>query len=51
MNSRQKIKKDEAKTLSEKKEDIAFTIALKEAEKSKKGSLSKVKEHLYSLIS
>jgi hypothetical protein len=37
----------QATTLSaDEMEDLAFTIALKEAEKTGKGSLSKVKEHL-----
>ena len=42
----------EASTLSaDEMEDIAFMSALKEAEKSAKGSLSKVKAHLSKIAS
>lgn len=41
-----------ASTLSaDEMEDIAFMTALKEAEKSAKGSLSKVKAHLSKVVS
>ncbi len=42
----------EASTLSEEElEDVAFMRALKEAEKTSKGSLSKVKAHLAKVAS
>lgn len=51
MNLLKKMQK-EAKTLSAAEmEDIAFTRALKEAEKSPVGSLSKVKAHLSKMAS
>jgi hypothetical protein len=44
--------KKEASTLSkEEMEDVAFMRALKEAEKTAKGSLSKVKAHLSKVAS
>lgn len=47
-----KMMRKEASTLSsENREDVAFIAALKEAELSGKGSLSKVKSHLTKVAS
>jgi hypothetical protein len=51
LNLLKKMQK-KASTLSEDElEDVAFIAALKEAEKSPKGSLSKVKAHLSKITS
>jgi hypothetical protein len=46
-----KMHKEVATLSSEDREDIAFIAALKEAEHSGKGSLSKVKSHLSKVAS
>lgn len=46
-----KMQKKSTTLTDEEVEDMAFTIALKEAEKSPKGSLSKVKAHLSKVAS
>ena len=46
-----KMHKDVSTISSENMEDLAFISALKQSEKSGKGSLSKVKSHLTKVIS
>jgi hypothetical protein len=45
-----KMHKEASKLSSEQMEDVAFITALKEAEKSGKGSLTKVKKHLQKVM-
>ncbi len=46
LNLLKKMKKEATTLSSDEMEDIAFIAALKEAEKTGKGSLTKVKAHL-----
>jgi hypothetical protein len=46
MNLLKKMKKEATTLSSDEMEDLAFIAALKEAEKSGKGSMTKVKTHL-----
>ena len=51
LNLLKKMQKDASTLSADEMEDIAFMTALKEAEKSAKGSLSKVKAHLSKIAS
>jgi hypothetical protein len=51
LNLLKKMHKEAASLSSKKMEDLAFIAALKEGEKSGKGSLNKVKAHLSKVAS
>ena len=51
LNLLKKMQKNASTISADEMEDIAFMTALKEAEKSAKGSLSKVKAHLSKVAS
>jgi hypothetical protein len=51
LNLLKKMHKESSTLSSDKMEDLAFLSALKEAEQSAKGSLSKVKSHLSKVAS